>query len=93
MIAWGGDGRESLIGVTSLGRTNNNNKQKLFYYETDLFTFLSWMLEVGSKRKATSFKDDEYYISSVPTNHVRCSIFLVIKPFCRCSFDLESLTS
>ncbi len=35
------------------------------------------MLEVcGSKRKAKNFKDEENYISSVPTNHVRCTSFL-----------------
>ena len=35
------------------------------------------MLEVcGSKRKAKSFKDEEYFISSVPTNHVGYTSFV-----------------
>ena len=30
-----------------------------------------WMIGgSGSKRKAKTFKDEEYFISSVPTNHV-----------------------
>ena len=49
----------------------------VIYFLLILHVDLFWMLEArGSKRKAKNFKDEEYYISSVPTNRVCYNVLL-----------------
>lgn len=45
-------------------------------YESIVLTLWVYVEVRGSKRKAKSFKDDEYYISSIPTNQVGFSSFI-----------------
>ncbi|XP_015888526.3 putative DEAD-box ATP-dependent RNA helicase 29 isoform X1 [Ziziphus jujuba] len=58
---------EQIINSVHQQRSKNNVEKEVEYEITS--SKKKEKKEVGSKRKATSFKDDEYYISSVPTNH------------------------
>ncbi|XP_024931595.3 putative DEAD-box ATP-dependent RNA helicase 29 isoform X2 [Ziziphus jujuba] len=57
---------EQIINSVHQQRSKNNVEKEVEY---EITSSKKKEKKVGSKRKATSFKDDEYYISSVPTNH------------------------